>query len=94
MKLQYRDRWPTPEEARAHQSGTPYAYWMYRSWCDQPYHDPPGWSVPEMVTIHGYPDDGELVIEACDWRTVNPGPDWKASVAPIDRDGNAVEWPT
>ncbi|NIO74941.1 MAG: hypothetical protein GTN69_03420 [Armatimonadetes bacterium] len=95
MKLQYRDGWPTAREVVEHgrvhgMFGNPLlGQWMIRIVYDDGPREP---RVFEMQV-----SDGAVVVDG--WRGDQeflPVSELANGVqcAPIDRDGNAVEWPT
>jgi hypothetical protein len=96
IKLQYRDRWPTYEEAIAHQRVSHgdiwRCLWMVRDWHNG------RWTNPAVEDLNPYPGDKQVYPQFASERQDHTVPlsefKGRVSCAPIDWDGNAVEWPT
>lgn len=105
MKLQYRDRWPTPEEACLHAAATSEDHnglWVLKR---NRYRDD-----LEIISLHASDLNCKAARYVC-WETseynMDDGREYGRTyhldedadeigpvlIAPIDRDGNAVEWP-
>ena len=100
MRLEYRDRWPTNAEVKAHSkvyggihNGNHRNLWMVReTWANGNVSEPricslyPGWRGPPFVQDWPIDPDYYAPIE-----TTEIGGTFQT--APVDADGNAVEWP-